>query len=69
MEKVDAVLILHGLFTIFKVWMVIFAVVGAQMGWILRPFIGSPDMPFTLFRERESNFFMGILEQIKNLFS
>ena len=28
-----------------------YAFVGIQMGWVLRPFIGQPDRPVTLFRE------------------
>lgn len=42
---------------VFKAWLVIVAVVGAQLGWVLRPFIGSPGLPFSWFRARESNFF------------
>ena len=26
--------------------MVVFGLVGAQMGWVLRPFIGNPNQPF-----------------------
>jgi hypothetical protein len=36
---------------------VIYVVVGAQMGWILRPFIGHPHLPFQAFRSRWSNIF------------
>ena len=53
---------------IFAAWTVMYAVVGAQMGWILRPFIGSPDMPFELFRERQSNFFQAIWRALLDLF-
>jgi hypothetical protein len=42
---------------VFQAWLVIVAVVGAQLGWVLRPFVGSPGLPFTWFRARESNFF------------
>ena len=42
---------------IFRVWLVIYVVVGAQMGWILRPFIGNPHLPFQAFRSRWSNVF------------
>ena len=55
--------------SIFVVWMVIFGAVGAQMGWILRPFVGSPDLPFQLFRVRESNFFECVFRTIRNLLS
>ena len=42
---------------VFKAWLVIVAVVGAQLGWVLRPFVGAPGLPFAWFRSRESNFF------------
>jgi hypothetical protein len=32
-------------------WIVIYAFVGVQMGWVLRPFIGAPDAPVRFFRE------------------
>ena len=47
--------------TVFNLWVIVFALVGSQMGWVLRPFIGNPDMPFTWFRGRESNFFQAVL--------
>lgn len=31
-------------------WVVLYAFVGIQMGWMLRPFVGDPDMPVTFFR-------------------
>lgn len=52
---------------IFLTWAVIYGVVGAQMGWILRPFIGSPHLPFQLFRERESHFFEAVLRTLGDL--
>ncbi len=35
---------------VFVACMLLFAVVGAQSGWVLRPFVGSPGSPPTLFR-------------------
>lgn len=52
---------------VFRVWLFIFAVVGAQMGWILRPFIGHPDLPFELFREQWSNFFAAVISMLRDL--
>lgn len=52
---------------VFRMWVLVFALVGAQMSWVLRPFIGSPDMPFTWFRERESNFFLDVIRSIGEL--
>lgn len=53
---------------VFKCWIVLFSLVGAQMGWVLRPFIGSPDLAFTFFRERESNIFAAVLGALRALF-
>jgi hypothetical protein len=55
--------------TIFRIWIVVFGLVGAQMGWVLRPFVGNPNLPFTWFRGRESNFFQAVLQFLQNLFS
>jgi hypothetical protein len=54
---------------VFGVWMLVFGLVGAQMAWVLRPFIGNPNQPFTWFRPRESSFFEAVFSAIKNLFS
>ena len=54
---------------VFTVWTVVFALVGAQMSWVLRPLIGCPGLPFELFRERESNFFIAVARSLVNLFS
>jgi hypothetical protein len=56
-------------YTIFRVWVFVFAVVGAQMSWVLRPFIGSPDLEFSWFRERSGNFFQTVFVMLFKLFS
>ena len=33
-----------------RTWLVLYAFVGVQMGWVLRPFVGDPHSPPTLFR-------------------
>lgn len=55
--------------TVTRIWVIVFALVGAQMSWVLRPFIGSPTQPFEWFRERESNFFIAVWNALANLFS
>jgi hypothetical protein len=55
--------------TIFNVWVIVFGLVGAQMSWVLRPFVGNPDQPFTFFRPRESHFFQAVWDALVNLFS
>jgi hypothetical protein len=34
-----------------RAWLVIYTFVGIQMGWILRPFIGAPELATSFFRE------------------
>jgi hypothetical protein len=55
--------------TVFRCWVVVFGLVGAQMSWVLRPFIGNPDIPFEWFRARESHFFEAVWHALLNLFS
>ena len=49
---------------VFYCWLAVFCLVGCQMGWVLRPFIGSPDLPFEWFRNRHSNFFEAVFKLI-----
>lgn len=35
---------------LLRTWIFIYAFVGIQMGWSLRPFIGSPEIPVRFFR-------------------
>jgi hypothetical protein len=53
--------------TVFFVWVIVFGLVGAQMGWVLRPFIGAPRTPVTFFRAREGNFFQAVGDKIQDL--
>lgn len=52
---------------VFRCWVILFGLVGAQMGWVLRPFIGDPTRPFAWFRGRESNFFEAIWTAVRDL--
>ena len=42
-------------------WLFLFGFVGSQLGWTLRPFVGTPVEPFALFREIESNFYIQVV--------
>ena len=55
--------------TVFRLWVIVFALVGAQMGWVLRPFVGNPAAPFDWLRGRESNFFQAVFRTFVSLFS
>lgn len=52
---------------VFYCWITVFGLVGAQMGWVLRPFVGAPTTPFSWFRPRHSNFFEAVSNLIFNL--
>ncbi len=54
--------------SIFKIWIIILAFVSSQLAWNLRPFVGSRDLPFELFRVRESNFYVAVIQSAVDLF-
>jgi hypothetical protein len=54
---------------VFQIWTLVFSLVGAQMSWVLRPFIGNPMLGFEWFRARESNFFLAVLQALQKLFT
>lgn len=45
-------------------WMFVYAFVGSQMAWTLRPFVGSPQYPFELFRQLGGNFYTNVMYSI-----
>ncbi len=53
--------------SVFYIWMLIYGIIGAQMGWLLRPFIGKPESEFSFFRAKESNFFEAIFKTLQTL--
>lgn len=52
---------------VFRIWVFVFGLVGAQMGWLLRPFIGNPHLAFAWFRPRGSNFLQAVLQALHQL--
>jgi hypothetical protein len=48
-------------------WIVIYAFVGTQMAWALRPFAGAPGQPFELIRESEGTFYSGVYYLLRQL--
>jgi hypothetical protein len=55
--------------TIVTWWLVTYAIVGTQMAWMMRPFIGSPGTPFSIFRAQESNFYVDVANAIYKMLS
>jgi hypothetical protein len=55
--------------TVFKIWVVIFAFVGIQLSWNMRPFLGNKNMDFQLFRtETRGNFYQTVFSSLGELF-
>jgi hypothetical protein len=55
-----------GVWQLLGWWVWLYVFVGAQTGWILRPFIGHPDKPFVLFRGKSGGFIEGVLHHLWN---
>jgi len=53
---------------IVQLWLILYAFVGTQLGWVLRPFFGAPGEPFQVFREQDSNFYLNVFQSIGELF-
>lgn len=49
---------------LFVLWMILYAFVGTQMAWTLRPFMGAPDEPFMIVRQVGGNFYSNVLDSI-----
>jgi len=49
---------------LLRSWLIVYAFVGTQLAWTLRPFFGSPDLPFELFRALEGNFYVNIVQTL-----
>ncbi len=46
---------------VVRLWILIYAFVGSQAAWTLRPFVGAPSMRFELVRQLGGNFYANVL--------
>ncbi|HEU4425827.1 MAG TPA: hypothetical protein VFR67_25090 [Pilimelia sp.] len=53
--------------TLLYIWILLFGFVGTQLAWTLRPFFGSPGMPFELFRSIDGTFYSDIIRTVGHL--
>ena len=53
---------------ILTLWILLYAFVGSQLAWTLRPFFGAPGLPFELFRGLGGNFYTNIFASLGELF-
>jgi len=52
---------------ILAAWIAIYAFVGTQMGWALRPFFGYPGAPLEVVRRMQGTFYTGVFNIIRRL--
>jgi len=52
---------------VVRLWVLLYAFVGSQMAWTLRPFIGAPSIKFELFRQLGGNFYSNLFASIGEL--
>lgn len=45
-------------------WMIVYAFVGSQLAWTIRPFVGAPSIEFELFRQLGGNFYTNIFASL-----
>lgn len=55
--------------TIMRAWALLFAFVGVQLAWNLRPFLGDQNKPFRVFGEYQGNFYAATIYAAKKLFA
>ncbi len=53
---------------VVRLWIIVYAFVGSQVAWTLRPFIGAPTMKFELFRQLGGNFYTNIFASLGEIF-
>ncbi len=53
---------------ILYLWILLYAFVGSQLAWTLRPFFGAPGLPFEWFRGLGGNFYTNIFASFGELF-
>jgi uncharacterized membrane protein (UPF0136 family) len=49
-------------------WLVLFAFVGTQLGWTIRPVFGDPGLPFILFADPRGNIYADIVTSALQVF-
>jgi hypothetical protein len=53
---------------ILAIWIAIYAFVGTQMGWALKPFFGAPGQAFEIIRRSEGTFYTSVFRIILGIF-
>jgi hypothetical protein len=54
--------------TIMRVWALLFAFVGIQLAWNLRPFLGDRNQPFRVVGTYQGNFYAAVIYAVNQMF-
>src|SRR5437660_12266958 len=54
--------------TIMRAWALLFAFVGVQLAWNLRPFLGDRNQPFQVLGKYQGNFYTAVIYAVTKLF-
>lgn len=52
---------------LLRFWLILYAFVGTQLAWTLRPFFGRPGTSFVLFRELDGNFYLSVFQALREI--
>ncbi len=52
---------------LLRTWIVLYAFVGSQLSWVMRPFFGAPGEDFDFIRDLDGNFFTNIIDAIARI--
>jgi hypothetical protein len=50
-----------------RLWFLLYAFVGTQLAWTLRPFFGAPGLRFEIFRGLGGNFYTDVIKSISHI--
>ncbi|MEM7164708.1 MAG: hypothetical protein AAF581_04550 [Planctomycetota bacterium] len=57
----------RALWKVLSWWLLLYIFVGAQLGWMLRPFVGDPTLQFEWFRPKSGSFIDAVLKHLGNM--
>lgn len=64
MQTVSARLAQDQNLPLLQIWLCLYAYVGCQMAWAVRPFLGDPGRPLALLRPLSGNFFTALMNTV-----
>jgi hypothetical protein len=53
--------------SVLTLWVFLYAFVGSQLAWVTRPYFGEPDMQWEIFRTQRGNFYVDIMNALKEI--